>query len=69
MTDFRTIFQTLARTGYAGPITFESFSSTVVDPALSSTLAVWRNLWSDSADLARRARQFIDNEMDAARRG
>ena len=67
--DFRTIFRTLARTGYAGPITFESFSSAVVDPALSSALAVWRNLWSDSADLARRARQFIDSEMDAARRG
>ena len=67
--DFRTIFRTLARTGYAGPITFESFSSTVVDPALSSALAVWRNLWTDSVDLARRARQFIDNEMDAARRG
>ena len=67
--DFRTIFRTLARTGYAGPITFESFSSTVVDQALSSALAVWRNLWSDSADLARRARQFIDGEMDAARRG
>ena len=67
--DFRTIFRTLARTGYEGPITFESFSSTVVDPALSSALAVWRNLWTDSVDLARRARQFIDNEMDAARRG
>ena len=55
--------------GYERDITFESFSSTVVDPALSSALAVWRNLWTDSVDLARRARQFIDNEMDAARRG
>ena len=67
--DFRTIFRALVRIGYAGPITFESFSSAVVDPALSTALAVWRNLWSDSADLARRARQFIDSELDAARRG
>jgi D-psicose/D-tagatose/L-ribulose 3-epimerase len=66
--DFRTIFRTLVRTGYSGPITFESFSSAVVDPALSTALAVWRNLWSDSVDLARSARLFIEAELEAARR-
>jgi D-psicose/D-tagatose/L-ribulose 3-epimerase len=67
--DFQTIFRTLAKIGYGGPFTFESFSSTVVQPALSSALAVWRNLWSDSEDLARHARRFIESEWDCARRG
>ncbi|MFO1057154.1 MAG: sugar phosphate isomerase/epimerase [Dongiaceae bacterium] len=66
--DFRTIFRTLVRSGYDGPITFESFSSAVVDPQLSTALAVWRNLWSDSVDLARSAKRFIDGELEAARR-
>jgi D-psicose/D-tagatose/L-ribulose 3-epimerase len=30
--------------GYAGPLTFESFSSAVVSPSLSNTLCVWRDL-------------------------
>lgn len=66
--DFRMIFRTLVRSGYDGPITFESFSSAVVDPQLSTALAVWRNLWSDSVDLARSAKRFIDAELEAARR-
>ena len=48
--------------GYTGPITFESFSS-VVAPGLSNDLAVWRNLWSDGADLARHAHQFITEQL------
>ena len=64
--DFRTIFRSLASIGYDRPITFESFSSAVVDPHLSTTLAVWRNLWDDGADLARRAKTFMEGEIDAA---
>ena len=67
--DFRTLFGALARVGYAGPITFESFSSAVVDPNLSNVLAVWRNLWDDGEDLAREAKRFIEAELEAARRG
>jgi len=48
-------------------MTFESFSSAVVDPQLSTTLAVWRNLWSDSMDLATHAREFIAAGMEQAR--
>ncbi|GAB2740504.1 sugar phosphate isomerase/epimerase [Salinifilum aidingensis] len=65
--DFRRFFQSLADAGYAGPITFESFSSAVVDPVLSDTLAVWRNLWDDNVDLARHAHRFITDELHAAR--
>ncbi len=64
--DFTTIFRTLANIGYDRPIAFESFSSAVVDRQLSSVLAVWRNMWSDSMDLARHAKGFIDAEIAAA---
>jgi D-psicose/D-tagatose/L-ribulose 3-epimerase len=66
--DFPLIFRALARIGYGGPITFESFSSAVVDPKLSVALAVWRNLWTDSDDLAGAAKRFIEKEWEAARR-
>ena len=57
--DFDTFFAALKKINYQGPITFESFSSAVVDPALSNTLCVWRNLWSDSDDLASTALAFM----------
>jgi D-psicose/D-tagatose/L-ribulose 3-epimerase len=65
--DFDRVFRALVGIGYDGPITFESFSSAVVDPTLSNVLAVWRNLWSDSADLAGHAKRFIESHWTAAR--
>lgn len=65
--DFDEAFGALADIDYTGPMTFESFSSAVVDPQLSTTLAVWRNLWSDSMDLATHARGFIAAGMERAR--
>ncbi len=67
--DFRRLFRALAGVGYAGPITFESFSSAVVDPNLSNVLAVWRNLWDDGEDLAREAKRFIETGLEEARQG
>lgn len=64
--DFDAFFGALTRVGYTGDITFESFSSAVVEPRLSSTLAVWRNLWDDADDLARHARAFIADRIAAA---
>lgn len=66
--DFDAAFRALARIGYAGPIAFESFSSAVVDPKLSNMLGVWRNLWSDSHDLARHAKGFMEAHLLAARK-
>ncbi|WP_411721087.1 sugar phosphate isomerase/epimerase family protein [Mycetocola sp.] len=66
--DFHGLFRGMAHIGYTGPITFESFSSAVVDPGLSYTLAIWRNLWSDNVDLARHARGFIDAQVRSAAR-
>ena len=38
----------------------------VVASSLSSTLAIWRNMWSDSVDLAHHARKFIDDGLRSA---
>jgi D-psicose/D-tagatose/L-ribulose 3-epimerase len=65
--DFGAFFHALADVDYMGPITFESFSSAVVSPGLSSDLAVWRNLWSDGADLAAHARSYIAGQLAASR--
>lgn len=64
--DFPAFFHALADIGYTGPITFESFSSAVVATGLSNQLAVWRDLWTDGADLARHARSFIADQLKAA---
>ena len=63
--DFAALFRALVRVHYSGPIAFESFSSAVVSPSFSSALAVWRNLWEDSTDLATSARQFIAQQLSA----
>jgi len=57
--DFDKFFAALKKINYSGPITFESFSSEVVDPNLSNTLCVWRNLWKDSDDLAKKALMYM----------
>lgn len=57
--DFDTFCTTLREVEYTGPVVFESFSSAVVHPTLSNQLAVWRNLWDDSADLARHSYEFL----------
>lgn len=57
--DFDAFFGALKQINYTGPIAFESFSSAVVDPALSDALRIWRNLWTDSHDLAHKALNFM----------
>ena len=64
--DFPSLFRGLAAIGYTGTITFESFSSKVLMPELTNSLAIWRDLWGDSADLAAQARSFIDAQLRAA---
>ena len=63
--DFASFFRALAEIGYQGPIVFESFSSAVVAPDLSNALCIWRDLWTDSEDLARHAMQFMDTNLRA----
>ncbi|HEX6514809.1 MAG TPA: sugar phosphate isomerase/epimerase family protein [Nocardioidaceae bacterium] len=59
-------FAALREVGYAGTITFESFSSAVVHPTLSSTLAIWRDLWDDSTELATGALAFLRSHLAGA---
>jgi D-psicose/D-tagatose/L-ribulose 3-epimerase len=65
--DFAALFAALSEVGYDGPIVFESFSSKVVAPILSNTLAIWRNLWDDGMDLAVAARQFLEKGLGPGR--
>jgi len=67
--DFETFFKALAAIDYQGVVTFESFSSTVVNEDLSNALAIWRNLWGDGMDLAVQARSFMAEGLSAARAG
>jgi D-psicose/D-tagatose/L-ribulose 3-epimerase len=63
--DFTGFFHALADIGYGGPITFESFSSSVVAQGLSNDLAVWRDLWDDGFALASHAREFMEVQLEA----
>ena len=56
---FTEFFTALKDVGYDEIVTFESFSSKVLHPRLSGDLAIWRNLWDDSADLATKALAFM----------
>ncbi len=64
--DLAGVFRALAKSGYAGPITFESFSSRVVGQPLEGILAVWRNLWEDGHDLASHALMYTKAQIKAA---
>lgn len=66
--DFPAIFDALVANSYDDWVTFESFSSEVVDEDLSITCAIWRNVWSDNVDLARRAKAYIDDRHAEALR-
>jgi D-psicose/D-tagatose/L-ribulose 3-epimerase len=63
--DFDSFFRALVAVGYDGPVTFESFSTSVVTPDIAQLLAVWRDLWTDSADLASHANSFIRGKVHA----
>ena len=56
---FKEFFRALHEVDYQGVLTFESFSSKVVHPTLSSNLAIWRDTWDDGMALAKDAREFI----------
>jgi D-psicose/D-tagatose/L-ribulose 3-epimerase len=65
--DFAVIFDALSAIGWNDYVTFESFSTTIVDKDLSLKTAIWRNLWTDNVALAKHALQFIDLGMETAR--
>lgn len=64
--DLTAAFRALVKSGYKGPITFESFSSRVVGQPLEGILGIWRNLWDDSMDLATHALMYTRAMLKAA---
>lgn len=64
--DLAGVFRALVRSGYEGPITFESFSSRVVGQPLEGILGIWRNLWEDGHDLASHAVMYTRAQLKAA---
>jgi D-psicose/D-tagatose/L-ribulose 3-epimerase len=66
--DFERIFDALVAIDYRRDITFESFSSEVVDEDLSITCAIWRNTWKDNVPLAKHAKSFIETKFAEAGR-
>jgi D-psicose/D-tagatose/L-ribulose 3-epimerase len=65
--DFGAIFDALVAIGWDDYVTFESFSSAIVDANLSLKTGIWRNLWTDHVALARHAKRFIDLGLETAR--
>ncbi|EYR81290.1 sugar phosphate isomerase/epimerase [Shinella sp. 838] len=65
--DFTVIFDALTAIGWDDYVTFESFSTTIVDKDLSLKTAIWRNLWDDNVALARHAHRFIELGLETAR--
>lgn len=64
--DLAGVFRAVVKSGYSGPITFESFSSRVVGQPLEGILGIWRNLWEDSHDLASHALMYTKAQLKAA---
>jgi D-psicose/D-tagatose/L-ribulose 3-epimerase len=64
--DLAGAFRAVVKSGYKGPITFESFSSRVVGQPLEGILGIWRNLWEDSVDLASHALMYTKAQLKSA---
>ena len=64
--DFTQFFGALAQIGYQGTVTFESFSSAIVNEQLSNALGIWRPMWEDGMDLALHARGFMADGLARA---
>ena len=64
--DWESFFGALARIGYTGPITFESFSPTVLGDDFANLVALWRDPWSDPDKTAGDAITFLRRQLAAA---
>ena len=62
------IFDALLDIGYDRDVVFESFSTAVVDEALSLACAIWRDTWTDNGPLAAHAKTFIELKHAEAQR-
>jgi D-psicose/D-tagatose/L-ribulose 3-epimerase len=66
--DFPPVFRALVATKYEGVIAFEAFSSSTCSPEVAGKAAVWRSVFEDSEDVARRALDYMKAGMASAHR-
>lgn len=64
--DFKAYFRALARAGYEGGVTVESFSSSILGPDIVGAVGLWRPSWSDAEKQASAALAFMRSEIAAA---
>jgi D-psicose/D-tagatose/L-ribulose 3-epimerase len=67
--DFDALFAALRQIDYTGPITFESFSSTMTGPAFAGMVALWRNQWTDADKVAGDALAFLRRQLSTVPAG
>jgi len=65
--DFAPIFRALVEAKYDGPISFEAFSSSTCTPLVAGKAAIWRSVYDDGEDVARRALAYLKAAMTTAR--
>lgn len=65
--DFTTFFRALARVGYEGDFTVESFSSATLGADLVGAVSLWRRAWDDPEAAANSAMDFMKSGIAAAR--
>jgi D-psicose/D-tagatose/L-ribulose 3-epimerase len=66
--DFAPVFRALVAAQYDGVIAFEAFSSSTCSPTVAGKAAVWRSVFEDSEDVARRALDYLKAGMASAHR-
>ena len=66
--DFPPVFRALVAAKYEGVIAFEAFSSSTCSPDVAGKAAVWRSVFEDSEDVARRALDDLKAGMASAHR-
>jgi D-psicose/D-tagatose/L-ribulose 3-epimerase len=66
--DFAPVFRALVAAQYEGVIAFEAFSSSTCSPTVAGKAAVWRSVFEDSEDVARRALAYLKAGMASAHR-
>lgn len=58
-------FRTVKEIGYAGPMTFESFSPSNLGPEMCDLLALWRLPWGDPDAVSADAARFLRSHLAA----
>lgn len=64
--DFDAYFKALARVGYTGGFTWESFSPAVVNGDITGLLALWHEPWPNNKAAARKALAFMRAHVESA---